>query len=134
MPGAGSPNHAIGDNELSGGLGTIQRLGQGRCLEELAEALAVVAERVVETGQPGTVTLRLQVKAVEGQGHVMVAVEETIAMVPPRRKAKGTIMYAVDGGLYPRDPRQPELPLRAVHAPAPEARELDAAEPELRQV
>lgn len=108
-------------------LSTLQRLGGGTLIERLHEALVATAQEVVETGNPGTVTLTLRITTQE-QGHPLVAIIETIGRSVPKRKPRGTFMYAVDGGLYREDPRQPEMPgLRSVDT----SREI--REPEVRE-
>ena len=52
-------------------LAIIARLGQGHLLEELADALQRTAEDCVETGQKGTVTLKLTVTSLAAVGALM---------------------------------------------------------------
>lgn len=103
-------------------LAVLQRLGNGRLLEELAVALSSVCDEVVATGKPGQVTLTLKI-ATREQHDPMIAIAETITRKPPTRAPRGTYLYAVEGWLYSRDPRQTELPFRAVDDAAPTVRE-----------
>lgn len=106
-------------------LGTISRLGGGHLLDELAEALQRTAEDVVETGQAGSLTLTLVVKAAQGIGNPMVSVEETLARRAPKRKPHGAFLYALGGELHARDPRQVEMHFTVVDATTGEIRDTD---------
>ena len=108
-------------------LGTISRLGGGHLLEELAEALQRTAEDVVETGQTGSVTLKLLVKAAQGIGNPMVSVEESLARSAPKRKPRGAFLYALGGELHARDPRQTEMVFQVVDATTGEIRDAGDA-------
>lgn len=100
-------------------LAIIARLGQGHLLEELADALQRTAEDCVETGQKGTVTLKLIVTSLGGVGDPMVGVSEEISRTAPKRKARGKILYSHEGVLHEHDPRQTEMDFRVVEtAPA----------------
>lgn len=115
-------------------LGVISRIGQGRLIERLAESLSAVADEVVATGKPGTVTLTLKVTTTEA-GDAMVQVTEQIARKPPTRAARGAFLYSVDGELYAQDPRQPTMPgFRAVETPEPEVRTAAEQAPTVREV
>lgn len=103
-------------------LGVVQRIGNGHLLDDLAEALAVVAEEVVATGKAGQVALVLKI-AVQQQGDPMVIVSDQITKKPPKRDPRGVLLYAVEGGLYTRDPRQVEMDFRAVATAPDEIRE-----------
>lgn len=105
-------------------LAILNRIGRGRLLEELTEALAQVADEVVATGKAGSVTLSLKVSTRE-QGDEMVTITESIGRKLPARAARGGYLYAVDGGLYATDPRQLELPMRVVDQPAAELRSTE---------
>lgn len=106
-------------------LGTIARLANGHLIDDLAEALERIAAEVAETGKPGSVTLKLAVKPLGEPGNVMVAIEEEIGRTPPKRPARGSIFYSVEGGLYREDPRQTRLPFRAVANEAADVRETE---------
>ncbi len=102
-------------------LNILQRLGQGRLLEELTAALANVADEVVASGKPGQVVLTLKITT-RSQGDPQIVIEETVARKLPARAARGAVVYAIDGTLYTRDPRQQELRFETVPALAPEVR------------
>jgi hypothetical protein len=104
-------------------LATIARLAGGHLLNDLAEALEVVANEVAETGKPGAVSLKLAIKPLGEPGNVMISIEEEIGRTPPKKSRGGSIYYAVNGGLFSSDPRQTRMPFRSVPAEAPEVRE-----------
>ncbi len=113
-------------------LNVLQRLGQGRLLEELTVAMASVAAEVVQTGKPGEVTLTLKL-TVREQGDPMVLVAESIKRKVPVRAPRGTFLFSVEEWLYVEDPRQPRMQFREVERPAAEQRELDDAAPQVRE-
>lgn len=113
-------------------LNVLQGLGRGRLLEELTAALASVADEVVQTGKPGSVTLTLKLSTQE-QGDPMVQIIETIARKTPTKAARGAIVFAIEGWLYSKDPRQGELQFREVERPTADQRELDDAAPIVRE-
>lgn len=103
-------------------LAILQRLASGQLVEELAWALAVTAQEVVATGSKGTVTLTLTVSN-RGPGETVIVVEEKISRKAPGKPARGAIFYAVDGGLFRDDPRQPQIDFRAIDTTTGEIRE-----------
>jgi hypothetical protein len=102
-------------------LAVIQRLGSGRLLEEMVEALQATADEVVRTGKPGTVTLKLTVSNRE-QGDPMVTIDESLSRASPKRDPRGAIFFAVDGALHREDPRQYRLTFREVDKATGEVR------------
>ena len=113
-------------------LGILQRLGQGRLIEELADALVSVADEVVATGKGGSVTLTLTLSTRE-QGDAMVQIEEKIARKTPTKAARGAFLFAVHGELHAQDPRQTRMSFREVDRPTPDQRELDDVAPTVRE-
>lgn len=111
---------------------TINQLAGGYLLERLAEALVEVSAEVAQIGQPGAVSLKLAVKRV-GDGTPEVVIEETITRTAPKRKPRGAILWAVDGGLHQDDPRQPRLDLRSIDRVDPETRRVDDSAPITRE-
>lgn len=100
-------------------LAIIMRLGQGHLLEKLVDALNRTADEVVKTGQAGKVTLTLKVEPLGDIGSLMVGITEQIGIAAPKRKAKGSILYAHDGALHEDDPRQVPMDFRVIEtAPA----------------
>lgn len=110
----------------------LKRLGRGQMLEQLAIALASVATEVVETGQPGEVTLKLKLTTRE-QGDAMITIAETIARKTPTPASRGQYLYSVEGWLYDVDPRQERLPFRTVEQPIADQRELKDPVPTIRE-
>lgn len=94
-------------------LATLQRLGQGRLIDKLAEAIASTADEVVRTGNPGEVSLKLKLTN-HGPGDVMVTVEETLGRRPPSEPARGAVFVSVNGQLWKEDPRQGSMEFRTV--------------------
>jgi hypothetical protein len=115
-------------------LSVFMRLGGGRLLEELADALQRVSDDVTQTGTAGAVSLKLAVKPLGRVGDVEVAIEETISVSPPKRQPHAVIFYAVDGVLHGDDPRQAKLPFRAVETAGSAARDTETAAPAAREV
>ena len=113
-------------------LAAMQRLANGRLLEELYDALVTTAKEVVETGKPGTVTLTLKVST-QSQGNPMVIIGETIARKAPQKDPRGAYFFALDGALHSNDPRQPQLEFRLVDRETGEIRSLDEAPELLRE-
>lgn len=100
----------------------IRRLGNGDLVPELVEALVVTANEVQETGKKGTVTVTFEL-LVQQVGDPMVIVRDSVKRTPPKRDPRGVLLFAVNGGLHARDPRQVEMDFRLVEPPAPEIRE-----------
>lgn len=100
----------------------MRRLGGGDLVPELVEALAVTAVEVQETGKKGTVTVTFEL-LVQQIGDPMVIVRDQVKRTPPKRNPRGVVLYAVEGGLHSRDPRQVEMDFRLVDTPAPEIRD-----------
>ena len=111
--------------------GIVSRLGQGYLIDDLAEALATVAAEVVATGKDGQVTVTLKVSTRQA-GDEMVAISDTISRKPPARAPRGAFMFALDGELYHQDPRQTQLPFRAVSGDQ-EIREQAGGTPAVRE-
>lgn len=102
----------------------MRRLGGGDLVPELVEALAVTAVEVQETGKKGTVTVTFEL-LVQQIGDPMVIVRDQVKRNPPKRNPRGVVLYAVEGGLHTRDPRQVEMDFRLVDPPVSEVRETD---------
>lgn len=107
-------------------LATLQRLANGRLIDELCEALRVTAEEVVTTGKPGTVTVTLKVS--KAPTDLMVIVEETIARSAPKKDPRGAFFFAFEGDLFHADPRQAELDFRTVDTTTGEVIEVPASQ------
>lgn len=113
-------------------LNPLSRLGQGKALQEFYEAFALVASDVVATGNAGQVQLTLKL-SVRRQGDPEVIIEETIKRTPPSKAVRGAILYALDGALHARDPRQPEMAFRTVGDSGSTTRHLDDIDASVRR-
>lgn len=114
-------------------LGIVMRLGQGHLLEEFADALQRTAEDVVETGQAGTVTLKVKVSPTGEVGNPMVAFLEELSRSAPKRKPRGAFLFAVDGALHKSDPRQTAMDFRDVNHGAIDVRNAETGAPVVRE-
>lgn len=112
----------------------LDRVGGGRMLDDLVEAVLSVATEVVATGKPGQVTLALKITTSE-QGDPMVTITESISRKTPVRSARGGFLFAVDGELHREDPRAPRLPgFRQVEPRNPEVRQAIERTATIREV
>jgi hypothetical protein len=114
-------------------LATIQRLGSGRLIEELHEALIATAGEVVETGKPGTITLTLKISN-RNPGDVLVMIDEALSRKSPKRDSRGAIFYARDGELHKEDPWQAKMEFSLVGQNTGEIRQPQGRETEERVV
>ncbi len=90
----------------------VAEYGNGRLLERLSAELAEVTRAVAETNLKGTVTLKL---SIEPSGDAAFTMNAEVTAKVPKRGVGQAIFYADQAGnLSRRDPRQAELPLRAV--------------------
>lgn len=103
-------------------LSVLMRLGSGRLLDELHDALVVTAEEVVNTGKPGTVTVTLKVSN-KCQGDPLVMVDEIVSRSAPKKDPRGSVFYAINGGLHRDDPRQVKMEFRTVDRETGEIKE-----------
>jgi len=94
-------------------LALILRLGSGQLLDDIAEALVATSAEVVETGKPGTVTVKFKVTT-KHQGDPLITIDETVARVSPKEDPRGAIFWAIEGELHREDPRQGKLEFREV--------------------
>jgi hypothetical protein len=101
----------------------LQEQRNGGLHAELTEGLAEVSQAVVDLQKGGTLTLEIKI-APAGKEQQAVVVTDKVKVKPP--EDRGTSMFFTDGhgGLYRRDPRQPELPLRDVSKPQKAPREI----------
>jgi hypothetical protein len=84
----------------------------GRTHDDLTEALHALNAAVAETGKGGTVTLVVKV-APHGDGAAMVTA--TVSSKLPKVQGGGAIFFLTpENNLERQDPRQHEMPLRAV--------------------
>jgi hypothetical protein len=102
-------------------LTTLSSLARGRLLEELSDAMLVVAEEVINTGKKGKVTLSLTITQ-SAPGEPSVVIAEEIKRTAPLRAPLGAMLFLGEGPeFHRRDPRQPEMDFRVLEG-APEVR------------
>lgn len=115
-------------------LSIAKRLAGGYLIGELTAALEAVAAEVVESGNPGKVSISFAVKPVgKDRGDPRVIVEESIDRKPPTRPVRGSIFYAYQGELHVDDPRQVRMDFRAVTDQPADIRETDDAPAPVRE-
>ena len=102
-------------------LSILQRFGSGELINDLAAALASVAEEVVATGNPGKVTIAIAIST-QSQGDPVVIMTPAISRAMPKRESRGALFHALDGGLHRDDPRQIPLEFRTVDVGTGETR------------
>lgn len=108
-------------------LAVIQRLGSGRLLEELVDALNITAEEVVATGKPGVVRLTLKVSN-QAQFDPMIFINEQVSRSAPKKDPRGAMFFALEGELFREDIRQGELDFRTVDTGMGEIRQVEEGE------
>lgn len=94
-------------------LAVVLRLGNGKLLDDICDALTATAAEVVETGKPGMVTVKFKVSNKQ-QGDVLIVIDETVSRASPKDDPKGAYFFAVDGELHREDPRQAKMEFREV--------------------
>lgn len=99
-----------------------QRLGNGFFLSDLADALTEVGEEVIKTGNPGKVSIVIDITKLTADD-VAAAFKSTVRRALPTKSARTSLFYASGNGeLTKTDPRAPELPFGIVEpsiAPLP---------------
>lgn len=111
---------------------TISRLGQGRLIEMLADAVERTSEEVVASGTAGTVTLKLKITPFPGGGPVCIAIEEQISRQTPTKKPLSAVLFSVDGELHREDPREIKMQFETIDTTTGEIRTVDEPTPEMR--
>lgn len=90
----------------------LRELSSGATYEQLGSALNEIVAAVKTTRKTGELTLKLKVKI---NGEIGVSIEDEIKAKVPEPSRGTTIFFADEyGNLMRRDPRQSELPLKAV--------------------
>ena len=106
------------------GLAILQRLGSGKLVDLIADALVATADEVVTTGNPGAVTIKLTVTTSQ-QGDPMVIIHPAINRATPKVEPNPGFFFAVEGELHREDPRQIRMDFRAVDTETGEIRQVD---------
>ena len=113
-------------------IGTLEKLGQGRFLEDLCEDLIQVSEEVLRTGKAGKVTVNLKVSKLKNFD-LAVGIEEEITRSMPKVDPKGAVVFVYEGEMHTRDPRQTVLAFRSLEDEEPEVRTPQDAEQTVRK-
>lgn len=89
---------------------TLRDLRGGEVIDGFAEQLQQLVQAVQTTGKAGSVSLKLDVKPMEGSAEAFV-VADTITAKLPRVKSAGTVMFPTpEGNLTRQSQRQDDLP------------------------
>jgi hypothetical protein len=90
----------------------LDTLRFGILSEELTAQLSTLTQKCAATGRAGTLTLKLQLKPGKGG---QIEIFDELAVKEPKQERGSTLMFSTpDGALTRNDPRQINLPLRAV--------------------
>ena len=100
-------------------INTLQRLGAGHLIDEIFANLVATCEDVVATGRKGSVSMSLTVqRAVKDGDPTNIVILEEVKRTPPKGVAKGAVLWAVEGEIFERDPKQKPLSaFRVVQTP-----------------
>ena len=112
-------------NMSNGFAQTLQNLRSGFAANELSEKLQELVSGVRLTGRSGELVLRVKVKPASQGDTTALMVSDEISVRMPKVKNAETIFFAGDdNSLLRSDPRQKELPLRAIEGGQVKAEEL----------
>lgn len=90
---------------------------RGNTVEQLNDNMAELTKAVMEANGTGSLTLKISMKP---DGNNSVELDSVVTLKKPNIKRGKTIMFvSPDGALVRNDPRQTDLPLRAVPVVAP---------------
>lgn len=90
---------------------------RGTTVEQLNDSLAELTKAVMDARGSGSLTLKISLKPDSDNS---VEMDSTVTLKKPNIKRGKTVMYVTpDGALVRNDPRQTDLPLRAVAVAAP---------------
>lgn len=93
----------------------LQNQRAGECLIELSEGLRALTKAVRANGKKGSMTLTISIEPINRAGGSAVGVTDVVAVKAPQMEREIGVFFAnEDGSLTRNDPRQRELPLRAV--------------------
>lgn len=95
---------------------TLTKLRYGQCVDDLTTELHQLLCAVNRTGRGGSLTLTIKVKPVDkGVSVEKVQISDDINVKTPKPERGSTFMFLdAQNNPTPNDPRQPQLPLRAV--------------------
>lgn len=97
----------------------LRHLGAGVVLDDASEQLADLVKRVDETGKPGSLTLKINLRRATA-GALAVTSDITVKK-PPEPKIETLLFPTVEGNLLTQDPRQKTLELKTVETATPAA-------------
>lgn len=110
-------------------INTLAEVRAGGAVDDLDASLADVVQAVRNTGKTGELTLKLTIKPASKGDIFTLFVDADIKTKLPRLDNGSTVFFAdKDNSLTRRDPRQGEIPLRAVDDPAQPIRNLETAQ------
>lgn len=107
----------------------VLRIAQrGNTVEQLNDSLAELTKAVMDARGSGSLTLKISLKP---DGDNSVEMDSTVTLKKPNIKRGKTIMFvSPEGALVRNDPRQIDMPLRAVPvAAAPQSAPMPVALP-----
>ena len=88
---------------------------KGRFLEELNQAVADTVKACLETGKPGSVTIKL---SFDPLGETIALKDQITPKLPKPDKAPTTFFATEEGQLSRNNPKQTEMPFTALAEPA----------------
>lgn len=114
----------------------LDRLGGEAFVGRLIGAIETVGLATDETGQKGTVTLKVESFKEKGseKRDGYVGYKTRLVTVPPSPSVRATGLYVDEDGLHVDDPRQTQMELRAVEQGTPETRDVPVGHPQARRV
>lgn len=90
----------------------VRELAGGDTYRDLSDGLAEVVQAVMATRKGGKITLELTIKP-NGENSVSI-IDDVKIKVPTPPRGQNIFFTTADGALLRNDPRQKELPLKAV--------------------
>lgn len=100
----------------------LRDLSAGKTYDDLTAGLAELVDAVMTTRKAGELSLKLSVRP-NGENSVRVC-DDIKVKVPQPARGETLFFTTSSGSLLRNDPRQPDLPLRDVSAPASPLKEV----------
>lgn len=98
---------------------TLSEIRHGALLDEAATQLQAVVQAAEETGKTATLTIQLSVKPASKAGGVMVLQDKITTKLPQLPAGETMVFVTPEFNIQAQDPRQADLPLRAVESNTP---------------
>ena len=99
---------------------TARDIRRGQFLEDCADALQKAVASVEDTGKPAKCIIEISIKPASKGGGAAIILADKVRTKLPELPSGETIMFVTtDNNLVPNDPRQKEMDLKEVRAPAP---------------